>query len=157
MNHPLTTTVLLALLMALPGTLLADDAAELRRINQAYLDGWLQGDAEGVLALFETGARIAPSGMCPVEGQQDMRAFWFPDDGSVTTVHRYEAQELGLTLLDDLGVTTQTTLLEWSYQKGDARMGRVQEGVATTVFRRQADGSWRIWRKMWTDTMIRDR
>ena len=29
-------------------------------------------------------------------------------------------------------------------QKGDLRMGRIQEGVSTTVFRRQADGTWKI-------------
>jgi ketosteroid isomerase-like protein len=95
--------------------------------------------------------------MCPIEGIEAIRLFWFPEDGSVTTVHRYEAENLGARLFEDLGVTTEKTLLEWSYEKGDTRMGRIQEGVQTTVFRRQPDGGWKIWRKMWTDLAARDR
>ena len=113
--------------------------------------------AAGVLALFEAEPRISPNKLCPIEGLEDMRAFWFPEDGSVTTIHRYEAEDLGVSVLGELGVTTQKTILEWSYKKGDTRMARVQEGINTTVFRRQSDGKWKIWRKMWTDVAIRDR
>lgn len=149
--------VLLGLLIGAPCLAYADDESELRQINEAYLQYWLANDAPGVMNLFEDGARISPDQMCPIEGYEDILAFWFPEDGSVTTIHRYEAEELGLVILGDLGVTTQRTILEWSYEKGDTQTGRNQEGINTTVFRRQPDGSWKIWRKMWTDVAISER
>lgn len=151
------TIALCGLLLCGPLLGLADDASELRRINEAYLEAWLSDDASGVLALFEAEARISPSSLCPIEGLEEMGAFWFPDDGSVTTIHRFEAEDLSASVLGDLAVTTQKTVLEWSYEKGDTRMGRVQEGIDTTVFRRQPDGGWKIWRKMWTDVAVRER
>ena len=150
------SNTLLGLLLAAPATIFADDADSLRKLNDAYRAAWLRDDPAGVLALFEAGAQISPSGMCPIEGLDDIRSFWFPDDGSVTTIHRYEAEDVGAAVIGDVGVTTEKTLLEWSYEKGETRTGRIQNGVQTTVFRRQPDGTWKVWRKMWTDVAVRD-
>lgn len=144
-------------MLCVPKLGLADDAAQIQQINQAYLQAWLRDDAAAVLALFEPEARISPNRLFPIEGLEGMRAFWFPDGGSVTTIHRSKAEDLGVSVLGELGVTTQKTVLEWSYEKGDTRMARLQEGINTTVFRRQPDGGWKIWREMWTDVAVRDR
>ena len=134
-----------------------EDAAAVRRLNDDYIRYWLENNEKGLLALFEPEARISPNSLCPIDSIENMSDFWFPKDGSITTIHRYEAQEIGLKLMGDLAVTTQSTVLEWSYRKGDFSMGRIQDGIHTTVFRRQPDGSWKMWRKMWTDVAVRER
>lgn len=133
----------------------ADELA-LKTLNQSYLQEWRSGNETGVLALFEEDARISPSSLCPIDSLDNMRQFWFPNDSSITTIHRFEASELSLEVLDTLGYSTQKTKLEWSYRKDDFRMGRYQEGIETTIFRKQKDGSWKIWRKMWQDVFVDD-
>ena len=141
----------------LPETTINPDEESFRQLNQAYLQSWLDGNEAGVLALFEEGARISPSSLCPIDSLHNMQQFWFPNDGSVTTIHRFEAEELSLKVLDNLGYATQKTLLEWSYELGETKMGRIQEGIETTIFRKQEDGSWKIWRKMWQDVVVKER
>ncbi|MEK7256224.1 MAG: hypothetical protein AAB316_15840, partial [Bacteroidota bacterium] len=127
------------------------DLEALQNINKTYVQAWLKSDEKGVLELFEEGARISPSGLCPIDSLLKISQFWFPKDGSTTTIHRFENEILTSSISGDLGFTTQKTLLDWSYVKGETKMGRVQEGIATTVFRRQPGGGWKIWRQMWTD------
>ena len=135
-----------------------DDATAIRKINMAYLSNWLKNDEAGVLDLFEEGARISPSSLCPIDSLSNMRQFWFPKDGSKTTVHRFEADEISMKIISkDLACTSQKTLLEWSYEKGETKMGRIQEGIELTVFRKQKNGAWKIWRKLWTDVASKER
>ncbi len=140
-----------------PPTQANPDEVTFRQLNKAYLQNWLESDEAGVLALFEADARISPSSLCPIDSIDNLKAFWFPNDGSKTTIHRFEAEELALKVLDTLGYSTQKTYLEWSYELGETKMGRKQEGIETTIFRKQADGSWKIWRKMWQDVKISER
>ena len=127
------------------------DREILEAMQEQYRTGWLEMDAEKVLSLFEEGATLQPNRMKPITGMEAIRAFWFPEDGSVTTIHRFEVTPIVLEVMDSLAVGTHRSLLEWSYEKGDTKMGRLQQGINTVVFRRQADGSWKIWRRMWTD------
>ena len=134
------------------------DVTAIRQLNKAYLQHWLDNNEQGVMNLFEEGARISPSSLCPIDSLDNMRQFWFPKDSSTTIVHRFETDEISLKLIDEnLACTTQKTFLEWSYKKGNFEMGRIQEGIELTVVRRRADGSWKIWRKMWTDVSIKER
>ena len=134
------------------------DAAAIRKINKAYLNNWLENNEAGVLDLFEAGARISPSSLCPMDSLKNLRQFWFPKDGSTTTIHRFEADEISLKIIsNELACTTQKTILEWSYKKGATQMGRIQEGIELTVFRKQKNGSWKIWRKLWTDVASKER
>ena len=133
------------------------DETAIRTINQSYLQSWLKNDTSGVLTLFEEDARISPSSLCPVDSLKNMRQFWFPKDSSVTTIHHFAAEEISLQVMGSLASTTQKTSLEWSYKKGEFKMGKIQEGIELTVFRRQPDGGWKIWRKLWTDVVVKDR
>ncbi|MEO1263760.1 MAG: nuclear transport factor 2 family protein [Bacteroidota bacterium] len=135
-----------------------EDEVAIRKINGAYLANWLENNQAGVLNLFEEGARISPSSLCPIDSLSNMRQFWFPNDGATTTIHRFEADELSLKIINaELACTTQKTFLEWSYEKEEIKMGRIQEGIELTVFRKQKNGDWKIWRKLWTDVVIKER
>lgn len=133
-----------------PEEMSADEQA-VRDIHQAYVEGWKKMDEVQVLALFEEGARIQPNRMSPIEGKEAIRSFWFPDDGSITRIHRYETDLMFVEVMDSLAVSTQKSLLDWSYEQDTFQMARIQRGLATTLYRKQSDGHWKIWRQMWTD------
>lgn len=129
-----------------------EDEAQIKAILEEYRTAWLNNDEVGVISLFEENARIQPSGMCPFQGQAELQQFWFPKDTSKTIIHEFDLEMNDLNSMEkDVIYSNQTTRLYWSYYKDSFKMGRVQYGCATSVFRRQADGNWKIWRQMWTD------
>lgn len=127
------------------------DEDQIRMLNQAYLDYWLKNDEQGVLSIFTEDARISPNSLAPIDSLHNMQQFWFPKDGSTTIIHQFDAKELSLTIDKDLAYSTQKTILDWSYKKASFKMGQAQKGIDTSVYKRQADGSWKIWRKSWID------
>lgn len=122
-----------------------------RSIHQRYVTAWLNGDEAGVMDLFQSDATIVPSGMAPIKGSPAIRDFWFPKDTSTTTIHEFTSEILSLTVDDSVAHTSQKTYLSWSYEKGALHLSKDQWGYAMTVYRRQADGQWKVWRQLWTD------
>ncbi|MEW7290520.1 YybH family protein [Aquimarina sp. 2304DJ70-9] len=120
-------------------------------IHDNYVNGWKNMNEEQIMSLFENNARIQPNSLKPIEGKEKIRSFWFPKDSSITTINAFETELLNLDIKDSLAITTHTTLLDWSYQKDTIQFGMTQKGINTTVYRKQKDASWKIWRKMWTD------
>ena len=47
--------------------------------------------------------------MTPIDSLHNMKQFWFPNDGSTTTIHRFDADEISLTIDGDLAFVTQKT------------------------------------------------
>lgn len=127
------------------------DEKEIRKINDDYTSAWLKGDEKGVLSLFEEGARIQPSSLCPIDSLPNIKAFWFPADGSVTTIDRFTNDISYLKIDSSIAYATHESILDWSYQKDTSRMKVAQKGIATTLYRKQPDGHWKIWRQMWSD------
>lgn len=123
----------------------------IRQIHSDYVKGWIEMDEEKVMNLLEENSMIQPNRLNPIEGKENIRAFWFPKDSSITTINKYETKIISLELIDSLAITTHTSLLEWNYQKDSTAFGMIQKRINTTVYRQQADESWKIWRSMWTD------
>lgn len=138
------------------GLSIADELA-IRQIITKYTQAWLKNDSAGVLAHFEEEARLAPSGLSPVKGMAEIRKFWFPNDGSTTIIHGFDNDIVEISGEDDMAFCTQKTWLDWSYVKGDSKMGKEQRGYETSVFRRQKTGEWKIWRQAWTDVWSRQK
>ncbi|MEX0290037.1 MAG: hypothetical protein AB3N14_13085 [Flavobacteriaceae bacterium] len=124
---------------------------QIRQIHADYVNGWLAMDEEKVMGLLEENARIQPNRLKPIEGKAEIRKFWFPKDSSITKINAYKTEIISLNILDTLAVSTHTSLLDWTYQKDTLSFGMIQNGINTTVYRIQADKSWKIWRSMWTD------
>lgn len=133
------------------------DEDQIRMINEAYLSSWLKNDESGVLNLFMEDARISPNSLAPIDSLHNMKQFWFPNDGSTTTIHQFDAAELSLKIDGDIAYATQRTILDWSYVKGEFKMGQTQKGIDTSVYKRQSDGTWKIWRKSWIDYEVSKR
>ncbi|MBQ4821117.1 hypothetical protein [Aquimarina sp. MMG016] len=120
-------------------------------INMNYVAGWKNMNEEQIMSLFEDNARIQPNSLKPIEGKENIRSFWFPKDSSITIINTFKTELLNLDIKDSLAITTHTTLLDWTYKKDTIQFGMIQNGINTTIYRKQEDSSWKIWRKMWTD------
>ncbi len=121
------------------------------QVHRDYVQGWLQMDKEKILGLLQEDARLQPSGMKPVDGISEIQEFWFPNDSSVTTVNKFETEIISMKIIDTLAVSTHSSILDWNYQKDTISFGMLQKGINTTIYRKQSDDSWKIWRSMWTD------
>nr|WP_298790480.1 nuclear transport factor 2 family protein [uncultured Allomuricauda sp.] len=127
---------------------------EIRKIHKAYVNGWLASDEEGIMELLVEDSRIQPNTLQPIEGKSEIRKFWFPNDSSKTTINNYVTEIVSLDVMDTLAISTHTSLLDWTYKKDSINFGMVQNGISTTIYRRQSDNSWKIWRSMWTDIYV---
>lgn len=103
------------------------------------------------MELIAENARIQPNSLQPIEGKSEIRKFWFPKDSSKTIINDFQTEIISLKIYDTLAVSTHNSLLDWTYEKDSVSFGMLQKGINTTIYRKQPDNSWKIWRSMWTD------
>ncbi len=132
-----------------PGELAAADAAAIRALDSAYVAGWLANDSAAVLATLDPDVVLMPAGGRPIVGRDAARAFWWPADGSRTTITGYE------TTVDEVGGTPAlayvrgTGTLRFTYERDTSRSAGTSRTMTLTLVARAPDGRWRITRRMW--------
>ena len=129
--------------------LTARDLSAIEAVRAAYVHAWLTDDTLGVLATLDSGAVLLPPGQLPVSGHRAIRAFWWPTDGSRTTITAFEwsVDELGGT--PELAYTRGVSSLAWRYEKDTVHSEQSTRNMSLTVLAPGADGRWRILRQMW--------
>ena len=127
------------------------DEDQIYQLHQDYVDGWKTMDEEKVMGLLEDESMIQPNRLKPIIGKENIRNFWFPHDSSITTINTFDTKVVSLNIRDSIAIMTHESLLDWDYKKDTMNFGMVQKGINTTIYRRQDDDQWKIWRSMWTD------
>ncbi len=103
---------------------------------------------------MDAGAVFLPPGSDPLVGRDSIFAGLAAAEGDMREVEilEYESRFEELVLLGDYA-------LEWGTVRGVTRSGDgppVEESHhLLRVLRRQADGSWRVWRSIWNDSAAR--
>lgn len=126
------------------------DEQAINEIRRNYINGWLANDSETVLGLFSEDASITPSGLSPIKGIPEIELYWFPNDSSITTIHSYEIELLELVGSDSMAYSLERGVLNFSYEKGDFSMSKESTSHASTVYKKNQDGNWKIVSRMWT-------
>lgn len=138
----MSVMVLLPLLTAQPA--FADeqsDIAALRALDQAYATEWIEGDADGVMALFTEDATIVPHhGDAPIKGSKAIREFWFNPEYPPTVVPEWKREPAEIFLSGDMGVVRGRSRLVWEY---DGTRTTIPEGNYVIIAER-GDKGWRI-------------
>jgi uncharacterized protein (TIGR02246 family) len=128
------------------------DRAAAESAFRGYRDAWVANNADRVMATLTPDAVIYPSTLPPIAGAAAIRQFWFPSSGPATRVIDLEQSidnmhvdgdtavisgmgSLTFVVTSDTGASTPTTRKHWH----------------VNVLRRQRDGRWMIWRRMWGD------
>lgn len=134
------------------GILAGSDQAEsvesqLALARQAYLEAWMAGDAEAVMALNTEDVALLPhKGAEPVIGAEHAREFWFPADSPPWTVHLFGQEPLRVVHEGSIAYEYGRYVLEYSFEGRD----RVtDEGNYLAVWRRQSDGRWLRAAQIW--------
>jgi len=130
----------------------ASDRRAAERATTAYRDAWISNNPELVMATLTSDAVIYPSNLKPIVGADAIRRFWFPS-GQSTRVVAMELTIDGLTIDTDTAIVSGVGLLTFvTTANGDNTPPRSQSSWFVNILRRQSDGGWLIWRRMWGDT-----
>ena len=151
-----TATVVVALVVAIQGAQQAPqmygDRAAAEQVMRAYRDAWLSNDPGRVMATLSSDAVIYPSNLLPIAGTVAIRQFWFPLSGPSTRVIGMELTFDSVAVDSDIAVVSGTGSLTFIVTtNGTAAPPRTQRSWHVNVLRRQPDGRWLIWRRMWAD------
>ncbi|HJU89362.1 MAG TPA: DUF4440 domain-containing protein [Gemmatimonadaceae bacterium] len=125
------------------------DRAAIRSVDSAYVAGWLANDSGAVLATLDSGVVLMPAGSRPLVGVDAARGFWWPRDGSRTTITGYTATVDELDGTPALAYVRGTSTLDFTYERDTLRTSGVSRTMTLTLLRKSADGRWRITRRMW--------
>jgi ketosteroid isomerase-like protein len=130
-------------------TLSARDSSAIAAVQAAYVSAWLADDTAGVLATLDRGAILLPPGRLPVAGHAAIRDYWWPTDGSRTTIRQFTWDLAELAGAPDLAYSRGTSIVSWRYEKDTTRSEQTSRNLSLTIFVRGRDGKWRILRQMW--------
>jgi uncharacterized protein (TIGR02246 family) len=125
------------------------DSTAIEAVRATYVRAWLKDDTAGVLATLDTSAVLLPPGRLPVAGHDAIRAFWWPTDGSRTSITSFDWTVDELAGSPELAYTRGVSTVGWRYEKDTVRSEQSTRSVNLTILAPGADGRWRILRQMW--------
>lgn len=129
----------------------AEDETAVRALEEAYRAGWLANDSAAVMATLAPDAVLMPAGLEPVEGEAAIRSYWWPDDGSETTITAYGIEVTEVEGSGDLAYLRGRAELEFTYTTAGGETTRHESrAVHLSVARRGPAGEWRIIRRAWS-------
>ena len=126
----------------------------LRRLSERFVRGWRENDPEAVMSTLATNAVILPHhGVHPKEGMEEIRAFWFPEDGPAARVVKF-----GQTY-DEIAGTEEIAYARGRFELSFEWNGTIysNEGNYLMLFGRGEDGEWKITHRIWNDPIPEER
>jgi ketosteroid isomerase-like protein len=148
---PIASLVVIMLIAGqVPAPALGDRAAA-EAATQAYRDAWLSNNPRRIMATLTADAVLYPSTLPPIAGSDAIRKFWFPSSQPTRVV----AMDLSIDRVHvdgDTAVTSGLGSLTFVVAtNGVDGAPRTQRSWHVNILRRQRDGSWLIWKRMWGD------
>lgn len=132
-------------------TFTAEDEVAVRALEEAYRTAWRANDSAAVMATLAPDAVLMPAGVEPLRGEAAIRAYWWPDDGSETSIVAYEITIHEVAGSGDLAFLRGRGELEFTYTTAEGQTTEHESrAVHLSVARRGDDGEWRIARRAWS-------
>jgi ketosteroid isomerase-like protein len=147
--------VLSALALACDGSspgraaLSAADLGAVRALDSAYVAAWLRDDTAGVMRTLAPDAVLMPVGRHPLTTPDEIRAFWWPSDGSHTRILGFQRTIDEIDGKGDVVWVRGRDTLSFNYDKASTHSSLRILSMTFAIVRRQPDSSWRISRMMW--------
>ncbi|MDH4070161.1 MAG: hypothetical protein OEV30_07030 [Ignavibacteria bacterium] len=123
-----------------------EEMNEMKAAQMQYSVAWMTNDPEEVMNTFTSNPIIVPSGMSAIEGAEAARAFWWPEEGPLATITRFEMVQEQAGGHGDLGYVRGTFFLEFDYE-GESHKN---EGEFVSLLER-GNAGWKISTHMWND------
>ncbi len=127
-----------------------NDFAAIRQLDSAFVNAWLKDDTTAVLSLFAPDAVLLPPNSAPVAGLAAIRGFWWPTDGSHTSITTFDrtVEEIGGNR--DLAYFRAKASLAWTSTKDGKTTAQTGRADDLRLLVRDGKGVWRVTRQMWT-------
>lgn len=129
----------------------AEDRVAVRALEEAYRTAWLANDSAAVMATLASDGVLMPAGVEPLAGDSAIRAYWWPEDGSRTTITRYDIELDEVEGSGDVAWVRGRGILEFTYVDPAGEESELtSEAAHLSIARRGEDGRWRIVRRAWS-------
>lgn len=125
------------------------DRASIEELNEQFIHGWVNNDEKTVLSLFARDAILFPPGQSPVVGVNAIRGYWWPQDGSVTHITKFERSIDEIAGTRQLALLRGTSILAWTYEKNGKTSSSSSRSTDLVLLKRERNGRWRIVRQIW--------
>lgn len=134
------------------GTLEPRDAVAIRAVLEHYRTSWLSNDVDGVRGSFSQDAVLMPHhGIEPVVGMKAINDFWFALNTAKTTILEFVQTVDEVDRDDALAFVRGRRQVAWKVEdKGKTEDWR-NAGNFVAIFKKQANGQWRISRLICDD------
>ena len=114
-----------------------------------WIDATKRKDVNAVLALYTDDAIVLPPGAAPVTGRDAIREFYKRYYADPSQLLDEQFISTSLVVRDDLVIDTA----EYSGEIDRGEKGKIHfRGKNLVVWKRQNDGSWRLFRDMWSSS-----
>jgi len=132
----------------------AEDIAKIKQVHSRYEEAWLKGDADGVRALFtEDCVILPPHADKPRVGQKGLNEFWFPPDAPATKITKLVVIPESIGGDGRLAHAWGTDEVAWTTEQNGKTTSASHTGIFLNVLEKQANGEWKISRRMWDDAI----
>ncbi len=125
------------------------DIEAVRAVADAYVDGWLQNDADAVMATLAPDAVLLPQGSAPIQGEAAIREFWWPAAGPATRITRHVDSIDELQVDGDLAYVRGVAELTFTWDTEGETVEQTSNSAYLMTLRRDHSGAWRITNRMW--------
>ena len=132
-----------------PAELTEADRREIQALDSTFVAAWLRDDTTAIMATLSSDAVLMPAGRHPLAGHAAIRAFWWPADGSHTTIDTFVSRIDEIGGNRDLAYVRSDDSLTFTYIKAGSRSTQSSRTMSLAVVARQASGRWQVIRKMW--------
>jgi ketosteroid isomerase-like protein len=133
-------------------------ATEAEKVYDQYVANWLDQDSAGLMELVLEDCVLMPSNIPPVMGKDAIQQFWFPNNGSKTTIHTFTSNLISSSIVhDSMAVTVHEAFMDWNYDLDSLHIGKLQRTLTTTIFKKQVDDQWKMWRQSWSNYEMNDK
>lgn len=125
---------------------------EIESAHEAYGNGWRANDRDAVLAALAEDVVLMPAGLAPIEGRAAAASFWWPDDGSTTSISAYAGTIEDIHGSGTVAVVRGRSSMTFTWEKDGESTVQTTRSMSLTVLEIGPDGRWRISMRMWSRT-----
>ena len=134
-----------------PGTTYKKELEIIRTQFLKYYQAWLKNDQTAVMNTLADSATIILQGQVPIKGKAEIEKFWFPKDGSVTTMKKFDCVIEDIRLDNHQVTIRSSSVLSFEYEKNGVKTIRENtRQTHLTVMEKSLDENWLVIYKMWT-------
>ena len=123
------------------------DRRAIRANDSVYVSAWLRDDTAAVFSTLEPEPVLLPGGLTPLQGRAAIKAFWWPTDGSHTSITAFDRTIDEIDGAGSVGFVRGTDSLRFTSTKNGSRQeaGCARSRSRSSAANRTEAGRSRAW------------